>query len=366
MGLRDDVTEETLRRLARTRVEGARVLSVYLNLDPERFATARARSSEVTSLIDDARRQVDSGERGHDERVQLRADVERAAGFLRGGGFADGAHGLAIFSCASIELFETLALPHPVENAVVIDDAPFIAPLAEIGPPGRWCVALVNRRLTRVLRGSAQNLNEVVSFGDPVHGQHSQGGWSQARYQRSVQHDVDEHLRRTAQVLLIQHRRRPFQGLLLAAPQELRTRLATVLHPYVRELLAGYLELDVENTSLDEARAAVAEAVAESEAARKQRQLERLHAALGSGDRASAGPDDVFRSLHERRVEALLYRLGVKLRDGSCPLDGTRLQKRDDLLEAAVEEALSQAADVVPVDGPELGPVGDIAALLRF
>src|SRR5207245_10960524 len=95
----------------------------------------------------------------------------------------------------------------------------FIGPLAGIGAPGRWSVALVNRRLTRVLRGSAENVAEVVSFGDPVHGQHSQGGWSQARYQRSVQHDVDEHLRRTAQVLLSQHRRGVFEGLLVAAPQ---------------------------------------------------------------------------------------------------------------------------------------------------
>ena len=59
-------------------------------------------------------------------------------------------------------------------------------------------------------------LHEVISFGDDVHGRHDQGGWSQARYQRSVQEDVGHHLRHVARVLKDLLRIAPYQRLLIA------------------------------------------------------------------------------------------------------------------------------------------------------
>lgn len=376
---RNEITTETLRRLARLRATGPRVLSVYLNLDPERFATARARASAVRSLIDEANRCVESGSREHGEREQLRADLQHVAEHLRGGGFTKGSHAHAVFCCTELDLFETLSLPEPVENLVAIDATPFLAPLAEVGPPGRWCVALANRRATRLLRGSASNLREVLAFGDRVHGQHSQGGWSQARYARSVERDVDEHLRRTASVLLGQFRRRPFSALLLGSPDELRQRLIDALHSYVRERVAGWVDVDIENSSPDEVRARAASVIEEHEAQHIDAQLERLRAELGHEGLAAAGAEEVLGALHQRRVEALLFvpRQHIEgticptcglmsTESGACPLDGTDRERRDDLLEPALEAAVGQGADIVPIPTPELGPLGGIAALLRF
>jgi peptide chain release factor subunit 1 len=347
---RNEITPDTLQRLARTRADGERVLSVYVNLDPERFATPPARASEVRSLIDGARRRIASGDRPHDEREQLRADIERVASHLRRDHFTDGARAHAVFCCSSLGLFETLSLPEPVEGQVVIDTTPFIAPLAEIGPPGRWCVTLVNRRLTRILRGSPANLSEVVSFGDDVHGQHSRGGWSQARYQRSVTRDVDEHLRRTSEALLSQYRRRPFGGLLLASPEELRGQLVDTLHPYVRDRLAGFIDVDIETASPEQVRGRAEQVIAERDKQRLGALLERLRAGLGNGGRAAAGEEQVMRCLEERRVETLLFSPGLV----------------DAAAEQAVHAALEQGAEVLAVETPDLGPLGGIAALLRF
>jgi peptide subunit release factor 1 (eRF1) len=347
---RNEITPDILQRLARMRADGERVLSVYFNLDPERFATPPARASQLRSLVDEARRRIESGGRAHNELEQLRADLDRVAEHLRRDRFAEGAHAHAVFCCSPLQLFETLSLPQPVESFVTIDSTPFIAPLAEIGPAGRWCIALVNRRVTRLLRGSASNLREVLSFGDNVHGQHSQGGWSQARYQRSVSHDVEEHLRRTGEALLSQYRRRPFGGLLIAAPEELRSAVVDALHPYVRERLAGFIDLDVETASPDQVRASAKRVIAEREDELVHAQLERLRAGLGNGGRAAAGPEQVSRCLEERRVETLLFTAGA----------------REPAVEQAVHAALDQGADVLPVDSPDLGPLGGIAALLRF
>ncbi len=353
MTRRNEITKETLQRLAGLRADGPLVLSVYVDLDPERFATAAARQTQASSLIDSARRRIEAAELSHAHREALRADLDRVAEHLRAGRFPAGAAGLAVFCCSSLDLFESLALPASVESSISFEESPQVGTLAEIGPPGRWCVALVNRRVTRILRGSESNLVQVAEFGDNVHGQHAQGGWSQARYQRSVQHDVEEHLRHTAEVLLSQQRRRPFAGLLIAAPQELRQRLQGLLHPYVRERLAGFLDGDVENASEEQVWRSAREVIARHDEQRVAGNVERLRTELGRGGRAAAGVEDVLRALEERRVEVLLYE-----RNGQSP--------GSDVLEQAVQAAVAQDAEVQPVDSPDLGPLGGIAAVLRF
>ena len=90
--------------------------------------------------------------------------------------------------------------------------------------------------------------------------------------------------------------------------------------------------------------------IREREAELVDAKLGRLRAGLGNGGRAAAGPEQVLRCLGERRVETLLFSAG----------------SRDETLEQAVHAALDQGADVLPVGSPDLGPLGGIAALLRF
>jgi peptide subunit release factor 1 (eRF1) len=376
---RNEITEAKLEQLAGLRADGPRVLSLYLDLDPERFGTPRARATEMDSLLDEASRRIESERHPHEELEQLRGDLDRVRQHLQGDRYAEGAQAHAVFCCSSLDLFEALALPRPVESRVTISDTPFIEPLVEIGPPAPWCVALVNRRLTRVLRGSTNSLEEVVSFGDPVHGKHSQGGWSQARYQRSVEHDVESHLRHTGEVLLREYERSQFVGLLLASPEELRSHVAENFHPYVRERLVGHIDLDVEHSSLEDVRVVAAKAIEDHDREVVAERLEELRARLGRGERAAAGAEDVLRALYERRVGTLLYdpqqsikgavcpQCGLMQAEArSCPVDGTQLEERDDVLEHAVEAALGQDAEVLTVETPDLGPLGGIAALLRF
>src|SRR3712207_6909491 len=75
-----DVTFERLQRLAAAEApSGTRVLSLYLNLDPQANLAAPAnRRSAVNSLLDEAARAVEGQEDlGHDAHVALRDDVTR-------------------------------------------------------------------------------------------------------------------------------------------------------------------------------------------------------------------------------------------------------------------------------------------------
>src|ERR671930_789441 len=319
----------------------------------------------------------------HAERNSLKADLERVQAELGNTGIdAKGAHGLAVFASSAAGLFEVLKLSEPVDHEPVIADAPYVEPLSAIGPPERWCVLLVNRRTARLFCGSGGALDEIELIEDDVHGQHDQGGWSQANYQRSVEKEVADHLRRTAEVAFATMKNAPPAGILIGAPQELAGDFEAQLHPYLRERLAGRLDIDVENSTPEDVRRAAWPCIEKATRAARDAALARLAEGFGGGPaRAASGLEPVLAAVHEQRVEILLVDSGFAAPGvacptcgwlgaegtSTCPADGSATERRDDVVEAAVERALTQAADVhVLRDRPELASHGHVAAVLRF
>jgi peptide chain release factor subunit 1 len=379
----NELDQTTLRALAEVQLDSGRVLSVYLNLEPSEFATPPARATAIRALLDDAERKarLEDG-LSHEERNVLRDDIERVRGFMESTELpVRGAHALAIFCSGKAGLFEVIKLPRPVPSDVVLSRSPFIEPLVEVSAPGRWCVLLVNRRLARIFRGSAERLLETARVTDDVHGQHDQGGWSQARYQRSVEKEATDHVKRSAEVLFQRFNRRPFDSLLVGGPKELMPRVEAELHPYLRERLAGHFEVDVESSTPEQVRAAAEPLIEERERRREREALDRLVEGMGARGRAASGLDEVLGALNGRRVESLLLEDGFSAQGvvcdscgwigateaTRCPVDEGTLERRDDITEAAVELALVQSADVLVIRHHEdLGPLGGIGAILRF
>jgi peptide chain release factor subunit 1 len=381
--LANDITRDRLRRLAEARVGDAKVLSVFVNLDPREFATPPARSTEVRSQLDRAGRLVreESEHLTHDQKESLRADLDRIAAELANGGGAKGAHGLAIFSSTAGGLFEVLRLSEPVVHEPVIADAPYVAPLSLIGPPERWCVVLVNRRTARLFCGSAAGLEELALIDDGVRNRHDQGGWSQANYQRSVDKDIHDHLKHTAEVVFERMKKALPEGVLVGGPAETVAEFEGTLHPYLRERLAGRIDIDVENSPPEDVRRCAAERIEAAHAERDDRALARLAEAFGANGRAASGLSDVLVAAHEQRLETLLVDHGHTAPGVVCPqcgwlggagfsecqADGTPVERREDIVEAVIERAITQDAGVhILRDRPELASHGHIAAILRF
>jgi peptide subunit release factor 1 (eRF1) len=370
----NQLSDDTLRRLAETRPREGRVVSVYINLDPSQFGNEKARNSAINSVMDQAERKA------RDEDPAVRHDVERLRGLLRTFDF-QGAHGLALFACGPEQLLESFKLPRSVPSTVVIDDAPYVEPLVEVQPWARYAVALVNRKVARIFRGSRDRLDEVAVLVDDVPRRHDQGGWSQARFQRSIDKEAQDHMRRAADELLRRYERRPFDALFVAAPEADFAEFCGLLHPYLRERLAGRIEVDVENTAPEEVRQAADGVIGAYERSLEKDMLDRLVAATSSGGRGATGLEDTLEALNEQRVEALLLQdnfdaAGVCCPQcgwlgppgvTQCPADGTDTVEREDITDLAVRRAITQSARVVVVgDDDRLEPLGSIAALLRF
>jgi len=368
---------DQLRALAELRLDRPVVLSLYLNLDPSQFATPPARKSSIRSLIDEADRRVrERNGLSQEDRAALHASLERAKALLENDLPTDGAHALAVFASEQNDLFETLKLPRSVPNRVAIGHSPLVGPLARIARRERWCVTLVNRRDARILRGGSDGLREVERIHDDVSGQHDQGGWSQARYQRGVEKEKDDHLKTTGDALLRHFKRQPFQRLIVGGPREVVTDFEGKLHHYLSDRLAGRVEVDVERSNPDQVLDAARPLIEKLEREREQDALERL------GERGACGIEDVLPPLNERRVELLILDeqfggvTGVQclecgwlgLEGDRCPADGSETVELDDLTEAMIELAVQQSADLLLVhhEREALERYGGVAALLRF
>jgi peptide chain release factor subunit 1 len=368
---------DRLRRLAELRLDRPVVLSLYLDLDPTEFATPPARATAVRSLLDEADRRVrERHALPHDDRMALEGALERTRVFLERELPTDGAHAVAVFASQPVDFFETLRLPRSVRSRVAIGRSPLVGPLARLERGERWCVALVSRRDARIFRGSPDGLREIEQIHDTVFGQHDQGGWSQARYQRGIEKEKDDHLKNTAEALMRHFKRRPFKRLITGGPREVVADFEQKLHGYLRERLAGRIEVDVDTATADQVLRAAQPRFEELERDRESEALERL------GERGAWGLQEVLRALNERRVELLMLDEqfsepgGQCPEDGwlgppderRCPLDGTELVQLDDLTDAAIELALQQSAGLLEVrhERDALLANGGIAALLRF
>src|SRR4051812_21325931 len=371
----NQLSPDTLRRLAELRPTDGKVVSIYLNLDPTEFAEAPARATAVNSLLDQADR---AARDGHD--TSVREDVERIRDLFKNFDF-QGAHGVAVFASGSEDLLEAIKLPRPVDNAVVIDDSPYVEPLAEVQSASVYGVVLVNRQSARIFRGSRDHLEEVARVDDQVHRRHDQGGWSQARYQRSVDKEAKDHLKKASDELSRRHQRRPFDALFIGAPEAVFKDFCDQLHPYLKERAPGRVETAVETTAADDVQRSAEESISAHERKLEKEALDRLIEGANSGGRGATGLDDTLGSLNEQRVEILLLQenfdspgvccpqcgwlgpAGV----GECPADGTETAERDNITDLVVRRAITQSAQVVVVrDDDRLEPLGSIAAVLRF
>src|SRR5215213_5814349 len=283
----NSTTRGRLRRLAELRPERGRVLSIFFNLDPSEFATPAARATEVNSVITAAAHKVDEAEGlEHDERAALRQDVERIRQVLEGSDIAsNGTHGLAVYACGPADLLEIVRLPHPIESRAVLDDHPCVEPLVRGGSDERWCVLLVNRKTARIFLGEATGLQEIDHIEGDTHRQHDQGGWSQARFQRSVEQEKLNHLGEALDTLFARFKRRPFDHLVVGAPDELVGEVESRLHPYLQRRLAGRLGIDVENSTPADVQAAAGQVVERHVAQSEREALDRMQQGIGRGDR---------------------------------------------------------------------------------
>ena len=363
------------------------VVTVYLDLDPDRFGTAPARATQARSLLDDAHNLVAAdASLAHDAKQGAESDLERLTAYFESDEPpVSDAGALAAFACEQANVFETVVLARSVPGAVFLDRMPHVEPLVTQPDEPAWCTVLVTNRDAEIYLGTGRTVAAHQRSEDYVRGHGASGGSTG----HSEEQDAEGHVIQVAEQLHRDWRAARFQALLLGGPVEAASRLEARLHNNLRPTLVGErLELDVSSVSDAELVEAVDARLHDAREQARSHLLadlaEELAAARGrdAPPRAVAGTAAVLEALAEQRVETLLlgrdfHAAGTRCPQcgllwaaevSSCPADGTATGPVEDLREPAIHAAVLQDADVIAFSQPvdELPPGREIAAQLRF
>ncbi|MGI9111425.1 MAG: Vms1/Ankzf1 family peptidyl-tRNA hydrolase [Gaiellaceae bacterium] len=376
------VSLESLRDLAAFRAENGCAISLYLDLRPSVSPTAGDTAVRVESLLDRAAKShgATRGDLAHEVREGLKADLERLHRFFAEELERDGAHGLAVFAAGLDNVWRVLPLSSAVPDAARVADDFLLAPLVPLlGRGAGALVAVVNREQGRVLELRDGRLDEIVDRTEDAPSRHDQGGLSQARFQRHIENVAHEHYKTVAAELERAFRRLERPRVVVACSEDVRPEFAATLHTEVADAVVGWVAVE-QHAGPAELREAAEPLLERWRAEREGELVERWREETGRDARGVSGWEDTFEAASDGRIETLLYQQGTR-RDafrcpacgrasagaGTCPLDGTTMEPRDDGLDLAVRLTLAHSGEVHAVEHRlDLDPVGGIGAVLRY
>ena len=373
------VTWSLLRELAGFRAEKGCAISLCLNLDPSDVPTAGDAQTRMNAMLHAADK-TERTDLTHEQRSALKSDFERIRNWFDDDFDRDGSQGLAVFAAGLDNFWRTLPLPQAVRDSAKVGRDFYLSPLVPLVSRGEGTiVAVVGREQGQLYRLRAGRLEEIAQHYDEAPGQHDQGGWSQSRYQRHIEKLVHEHVKGVAEELDRSKRQLRSPKIVLVCSEEMRSEFIDALSAEVRASLVGWTPAQAQ-AGPAEILQAVTQVLEEAETKDEAEVIERWREEAGRNARAASGWEQTLEASSDARVELLLFAQGTDrpafrcpacgraaVSEGSCPLDGTRLEPTDSGLDLAVHHTLAHGGAVWAIrHHDDLGPVEGIGALLRF
>jgi peptide subunit release factor 1 (eRF1) len=368
------ITEAAIRELAGMRGEAAPITSCYLDVDGRRLIRHQDIEHELEGVLRDARVRANGHQSVHDDLRRIEAYVH--AGFDR-----STIRGLAFFACAASDIWEVIELPIAVRSQLVINHAPAVGQLESVvqehEPIG---VLLADRQRARLLVFAMGQLVDHTELIDELpRDVDTRGERERGTPDAHVDELAHQHLRHAAKAAFELWQAHGFHHLVIGAPDAIASDLERALHPYLRERLCGRVKVAVGATDA-EVRTAAEAVEAGVERQREAAVVARLREAAATGRRGVGGLAGTLQALAERRVERLVVSKGYAEEGWRCPesgalvlmgpvnpVNGVTMERVDDVVEDAIEEALTQGVPVtICVGNADLDVLGRIGAILRY
>ena len=380
--------KEQLARLAAFEPAPYPVVSLYLNTQPGQ--TGRDQFQTFVRKEFGARSRTYPA--GSPDRESLDKDLEKISAYLEGQLDA-AANGVAVFACSAAELFEAVQLSAPIDQHwLYIGDQPHLYPLARIESLyPRHAAVLADTNSARILVLAA---GEVVSE-EEIKGtktkRTSQGGWSQARFQRHIENFHVQHAKEVVDALEKIVARENITEIVTAGDEVILPLLREQMPKHLAEKVVDHVRLDL-NAPLDRILSTSLEAMKRSHGQTERDKVEAAVGAYRAGGLGVVGPEDTLEALIKGQVDELLISARVRELEPVGANSAARAieSMRGVLPEPAVAStAAGEAAQVAPetvrladelitkatqtaakitfVEDPELlSAYGGVAAILRF
>lgn len=377
---------EQLERLAAFEPAPYPVVSLYLDTRPNQHGRDQHQAFTRKELRARSRTYPSNSP----ERESLDKDIERITRFLDEK-VDPSANSIAIFACSAGELFETIQSGGVVpQHALHIGDRPHLYPLARLESQSpRYAAVVTDTNTAHILVISAGELVTDREVKNVKTRWTSQGGWSQARYQRHIENFHLQHVKEVVDTLDRLVQQEGVTHILISCDE--------VTLPLLREQLPKPLAEKVVDHIRIEAHAAAAEVLKASMAAMNKVNAkgdrEKVDAAIGAyraGGLGVVGPEDTLAALIKGQVDELLITTDMqRMRPvpvGTAVGRGKEATVSEPVLEPVsagepagappetvrladdlVAKAKQTAARITFIEDPELlSEYGGVAALLRF
>ncbi|MDQ3107676.1 MAG: hypothetical protein M3Q68_07725 [Actinomycetota bacterium] len=369
------LNEDSIRALASFKASDRPVVSAYLDVDGKRWP----KFADVDARIDRHVREASeaASAHGHADAVP---DLQRIQSHVKAGLDRSRTRGLAVFACGD-ELWEVHELPVRVKDQLVVNQTPHVRQLEGIVDNYKgFGLLMADKQRTRMF---VFELNEIVDKSEvfdalPRH-EDDAGDRDRGHTDHHLEAATHQHVKKAAHIAFEVWKQHPFDHLILSAGPEIAHELEADLHSYLKERIRARINIPAaspESVIVE----AVLDVEEQVEREREQSMVDRLRSAAASHRGGVAGLDATLGALSERRVDTLVVSDGYEVEGWSCPgcgvlavkgpgcpTCGAAMERVDDIVEAAVEQALLQSCHVeMCVGNADLDVAGRIGALLRF
>ena len=353
------------------------ILSVYLNIAPRFGADPRYPVTACKSHLSRAQRRIKDA----DQLAVLEREKERVLRFLED--WTPTGRSVAIFSCQPAEVWEVVLLDVMVPNSVSVDTTTTTTLLTRVlDEYPRFAVAIVHRDKAQIYLSQQRTVEEASDITNDVPGQHKQGGWSQARFERHIEFKVTTHLKQVVEALEAVAEELPFTQLAVGGGEEAVNELIGLLPSELSQKVIGTFPVDVKHETetelLDRARAVRIEAERQVE----EELIEQIVNEAKSGGQGALGVEATLAAALEGRIHILALAEGASQAGSacsgcdyfaptsfaSCPLCGGEAEQTD-VVDRAVEKAFLDGARIETVFGEakeRLVAEGGVGAVLRY
>ena len=344
-------------------------LTVYLDADDDR-SVLDSRYERIRSLLADQPEETEHFE----QNVTI-------VGQLLDGQSAPAGGAVVAYAGWAADLAKVYELPEPVGTRVWMGDAPYVRPAYELLDENEtFAVAVLDNTSAQIYLVTASEVDEEGRVRGDVKNRVKKGGWSQKRYARRREKQIEQYAAEIAADLQTLDKERPFARLVLLGSDEPVQAVQSALAGPLADKLVGTRSVDANASETELLETASEVAVAGERQAEQDLWAAIREQGMGPG-LAAFGASSVVEALRQARAEAVLIDreaeiAGVKCRDcehvahgtpDTCGVCGSRDVFRLDLVEAMTEQAARTGADVDFADPFDaLTDAGGVAALLRY
>ena len=286
-----------------------------------------------------------------------------------------------LFVCWALDYTQSHDLPFEIATRVRVDSSPYVRPLAELEDEHeQFAVVVADNKGASVYLVSAGDMEREKRIRGDIKNSVKKGGWSQKRYARRRDKELERYATRVADQLKELHDESPFERLILLGQDEAMAAVEHALSNPMRERIVGHQSIDVTDEE-QVAEAAAVELYFEEERAEEMRLWDEIKAGYLSGGLGVAGPSRTLEAAKTGRIEEILVTRDVEI-DGvrcracenlahgvpdTCYVCGSSDLFKVDLVNELVELAVQTRAHVEFADAFEaLSEVGGVAGLLRY